>query len=76
MLVILSFQICSNDIDQLFCSFRSIRIGFVRRIDDVRTNMVFHDLGHQPVHCASDRGNELENVGAAGFSLQRALNRF
>lgn len=46
------------------------------RIDDVHSDMFFHNLCHQAVHRASYRRNELKHVSAAGFSLQRTLNCF
>jgi hypothetical protein len=48
----------------------------VVRIKDVRADVVFHHLRHEPVHRSACRGDELQNFCALDLSLQSALNRF
>jgi hypothetical protein len=38
--------------------------------------MVLNDLGHQAVHCAARRNDQVKNLGTALFFLDRSLKRF
>jgi hypothetical protein len=46
------------------------------RIDHMHPDMVLNDLGHQAVHCAARRYDQVKHVGTALFFLDRALKRF
>ncbi len=46
------------------------------RIDEVRANVILHDLGHQPINGAAGARNQLEHVGATDFLIERAFDGF
>jgi hypothetical protein len=43
--------------------------------EDVVANMSFHDLVHEPVHCAARRCKQLKNFGAVLIQAECLLNR-
>jgi hypothetical protein len=63
-----------NDIDQ-FLGAPGARTALMIGIDDVHPNMILDDFGHQAVHCAARGDDEMEDVGASFFFLDRALER-
>ena len=63
-----------NDIDQ-FLGALGARTALVVRIDDVHPNVILDDLSHQAVHCAAGSDDEMKDVGASLFLLDRALER-
>lgn len=54
----------------------ALRIGLMSRIDEVRPDMIFHHLGHQPVDGAAGASDELQYVGTADFLIERAFDGF
>ena len=42
----------------------------------MEANVVLHHLGHQAVHGAAHRGDDLQHVGAADLGFERALDGF
>jgi len=68
-------QVRLNNLDQLF-SAPGTGAALTIRIDHMHPDMVLNDLGHQAVHCAARSDNQMKNVGAALFFLDRALERF
>ena len=70
----LSFQVGLHDFNQLFGTLRPR--GRVRCAHNVFLNMVFHDLCHEAVDSASNRGDEPQNISALGFGFQCALDSF
>src|SRR5579883_1532915 len=73
-IVISSFQIGADDLDQTVRSF-----GPLLRTERGRTHMaadmVLDDLRHEPIDRSTDRGDHLQHIGAANFGLERALDR-
>ena len=63
-----------NNIDQFFGAFGA-RTALMIGIDDVHPNMILDDLSHQAVHRAARGDDEMEDVGASFFLLDRALER-
>ena len=63
-----------NNIDQFFGALGA-RTALMIRIDDVHPNMILDYLSHQAVHRAARSDDEMEDVGASFFLLDRALER-
>ena len=55
---------------------RALRIGLTGGIDEVRANVILHDLSHQPVDSAAGAGNELQHVSATNFLIERPFDGF
>src|SRR5215468_11145055 len=54
----------------------TLRIRLPSWIDEVRANMILHDLGHQPIDGAAGAGNELQHVGTTDFLVERPFDGF
>ena len=54
----------------------ALRIGLMSWINEVRANVILHDLGHQPVDGTAGAGNQLEHVGTTDFLIERPFDRF
>jgi hypothetical protein len=68
-------QVRLNNLDQFFRA-PGTGAALTIRIDHMHPDMVLNDLGHQAVHCAARSDDQMKNVGAALFFLDRALERF
>src|SRR5712692_10703941 len=68
-------QVRLNTLDQFF-SASGTGAALTIRIDNMHPDMVLNNLGHQAVHCAARRDDQMKNVGATLFLLDRALERF
>ena len=51
-------------------------IGLMSWINEVRANVILHNLGHQPVDGTARAGNQLEHVGTTDFLIERPFDRF
>jgi hypothetical protein len=69
-------QIGAHHVDQLFGATHPLAVVPMVRIKDMRANVVFHHLRHEPIHGAAGGGNELQHLGALDLSLQSTLDRF
>ena len=63
-----------NDIDQFFGA-PGARTALMIRIDHVHPDMVLDDLRHEAVHCAARSDDQMKDVRAALFFLDRAFKR-
>src|SRR5262249_50319980 len=64
---VLLFEIGPDDGDQLPYGANLFRFWLSVRIDDVKTNMAFEDLGHQAVKRAAGSRDELQYLSAILF---------
>jgi hypothetical protein len=69
-------QIGTHHVDQLFGTTHPLAVVPVLGIKDVRANVIFHHLRHEPIHGAASGGDELQHLGALDLPLQSALDRF
>src|SRR5580692_4596824 len=69
-----SLQVGLHGLDQLFGTARPL--GVFHRVDDVEADMVFDHFGHQAVHGAARRDDQMQHRGAALLAFERALDRF
>jgi hypothetical protein len=67
---VLLFQIRFHHGDQLSCGASLFRFQLTVRIDDVKTNMAFEDLGHQAVERAPGSRDELQYLSAILFLVE------
>jgi len=63
-----------NDIDQFFGA-SGARAALVIGIDDVHPDVILDYFSHQAVHCAARGNDQMQDVGASLFMLDRALER-
>src|SRR5271165_5332648 len=73
VMLIHSSEIGAHDFDQLV----GVLGAFARRqagSGHMAADVILHHLGHQAVHGAADRGNDLKHLGAAGLGLERTLD--
>src|SRR5437016_7235068 len=70
-----SLEVGAHDVDQLVGTAGTLEVPLAPGIDHVQANMVFHHLGHEAVHGAAHRGDELQYLGAAELALEGALGR-
>src|SRR5580704_17471040 len=68
-----SLQIGLHGLDQLFGAAHPL--GVLDGLDHVLADVVLHHLGHQAVHGAACRDDQMQHGGAALLVLQRALDR-
>ena len=54
----------------------ALRIRLAGRINEVRANVILHDLGHQPVDSAAGAGNQLQHVSTTNFLFERSFDGF
>ena len=69
-------QVRAHHIDQFFGRMSALRIGLARRIDEVRANVILHDLGHQPIDGAAGARDQLQHVGTTDFLIERPFDGF
>jgi hypothetical protein len=69
-------EVRTYHVDQFFSRMSALRIGLISRINEVRANMILHDLGHQPVDGAAGAGNELQHVSTTDFLIERPFDGF
>src|SRR5208283_5591359 len=70
-----ALQILVDDFDKLFGREYLRRFAPRFWIDHVFANVVFDDLGNEPVECAAACGGLLQHVGAFIVGLHRPLDR-
>lgn len=68
-------QIGSNYLDQFFSglSLRGVLATFGG--EDMKSDMPFHDLGHETVECPAASGHELEDSGTFLLGIERSFDR-
>ncbi len=54
----------------------ALPIGLMGGIDEVRANVILHDLSHQPVDSTAGAGNELQHVSTTNFLIERPFDGF
>ena len=69
--MLLLLEIGSNDVDQFFCG---LSVVIPCGTDQVYADVILHQFPHQTVDRASGTGDELQNIGAADFLLQRPFD--
>src|SRR4029077_1442661 len=67
---VLLFETGSHHGDQFPCGASLFRFRVSVRIDDVKTNMAFEDLGHQAVERAAGSRDELQYLSAILFLVE------
>lgn len=67
-------EIGPHHLDQFFCSVGSFGAGMQCGIDQMYADVIFDHFAHKAVDRASDPRDELKDIGAADFLLQRSLD--
>jgi hypothetical protein len=65
-----SLEIGADDIDQLVGGVGSVRVALSLGIDDVDTDVVLHNLGHEAVDRPPDGRDQLQRLRAPRLSLE------
>jgi hypothetical protein len=69
------FQVGADDIEQLLGGLCVEHPGVFVRVNQVRTNVVLGDFGHQPGHSAPNACDQVHNLLATRLALQCPLDR-
>src|SRR5271166_5712968 len=71
----LSFEIGSDDVDQLVGRFGVQRAGVTVRVYEMHANVVLDHFGHQPAHRPTCGRDKMHDRVTAGLAVEGALYR-
>jgi hypothetical protein len=71
-----SFQIGADNIEELLRRFGSQSVGMLFGINEMCADVILDDFGHQTGDGPPRSGDEMHDLFAASFAIERALYRF
>jgi hypothetical protein len=75
-IMVSSFQIGADNIEELLRRFGSQSVGMLFGINEMCADVILDNFGHQTGDGPPRSGDEMHDLFAASFAIERALYRF